>query len=265
MKKIAFLFLLIDNPNFQDIWNYYFLNADPEKYTIYIHPKNVDNHTWKPDKIINNIVHTEWGKIVNAYLQLFKSALQDSDNYFFVTISESCIPIKTFNIFYDDVIKNDISLVKTLRVTRYDYYQRLSDNIRNKYKNNIIKHYARMCLKRDIVERLINTDMTDFISMHVGDEFFLTSIYPFLYKDFPVTFDDWKSVKDKLDKINKKITLYKEKGLSTSDLEKEYGDIAKNPKTFNKLTKKDLKLIKTCQSYFFRKFSKDSDVNKYLL
>jgi hypothetical protein len=35
MKKIAFLFLIIDNPNFPEIWDKY-LDGNEDKYTIYI-------------------------------------------------------------------------------------------------------------------------------------------------------------------------------------------------------------------------------------
>ncbi len=38
MKKIAFLFLVLDNPNFPKLWDSYF-KGHTDKYTIYIHPK----------------------------------------------------------------------------------------------------------------------------------------------------------------------------------------------------------------------------------
>ena len=46
MKKIAFLFLIYDIINFEDIWNIFFLNVDTNKYNIYIH--------YKHDKLLIN-------------------------------------------------------------------------------------------------------------------------------------------------------------------------------------------------------------------
>jgi hypothetical protein len=39
MKKIAFLFLIYDIINLEELWNKFFLNVDKNKYTIYIHYK----------------------------------------------------------------------------------------------------------------------------------------------------------------------------------------------------------------------------------
>ena len=67
MKKIAFLFLIIDNPNFPTIWNKYF-RGNSSKYNIYIHPKYPENTTWKKKNIIKNLKETQWGFIVEAYI-----------------------------------------------------------------------------------------------------------------------------------------------------------------------------------------------------
>ena len=40
MKKIAFLFLIYDVINQEELWNSFFSNIDPNKYSIYIHYKN---------------------------------------------------------------------------------------------------------------------------------------------------------------------------------------------------------------------------------
>lgn len=272
MKKIAFMFLLIDNPHFQDIWDYYFSTIDPTLYNIYIHPKYPDKHTWKRDKIISNIVETGWGYIVNAYLQLFKEALKDPDNYYFLTISESCIPIKTFKSLQQFLFDNNISIVQNMRPSRYDMDVRVSKELKNKYPT-ILKHYARMCLTRDIVNKLVSSDnINDFINMHVGDEFFLTSIYPFPYLSFAITHDDWESINKIKKYIKNKIKhLYVKQEKYNQDLtdkikllQDEYNDVAKNPKTFSKLSKKDIELIKNSKSFFFRKFSKDSNIKNYI-
>ena len=100
MKKIAFLFLILDNPNFPKIWNSYFRN-NKNKYSIYIHPKFPEKTVWKKKNIIQNLHETSWGFITEAYLELLKEAYKDPNNYKFITISESCVPIQSFDKFYN--------------------------------------------------------------------------------------------------------------------------------------------------------------------
>lgn len=265
-KKIAFLFLTLDNVNFVNIWDYYF-KGNEDKINIYIHPKYPENVIWKKEHIIKNLKETSWGCIVNAYKSLFKIALQDKDNYKFVTISESCVPIKPFNQFYKDVINDPRSWIKLLRIKYYDFEVRLSDEIiKTIGKKNLIKHYARMCLSRHHIKKLLynNEKLNLFIKMHVGDEFFLSSITPLHnFKDCAVTFDDWGYVKKQLrlikDEMKKSTDDFKIK-----ELQEKYNNIAKNPKNIVILSKEDLNNIKTCKSYFYRKFDKDSDIEKYI-
>lgn len=276
-KKIAFLFLTIDNPNFPDIWDNFF-KGNEDKINVYIHPKYPNAHTWKPECIIDNLQPTGWGFIVDAYMELFKTAIKNKDNYKFITISESCIPIKPFKTLYNDIIKNNIStaLIKIMKISYYDYKARLSDDIKNKFKNHLIKHYARMCLTRYHIDKLIlnKSKVKIFSKMHVGDEFFLSSITPLdRYKDFAITFDDWEYVeKLKKDIKNQIRILYEEQEKNNNtkntskilELKKHFDDIAKNPKTIKIVSQEDLNNMKTTESYFYRKFDKNSDIRDYI-
>jgi hypothetical protein len=47
-------------------------------------------------------------------------------------------------------------------------------------------------------------------------------------------------------------------------LQEKYNDIAKNPKTIIILSNEDLHNIKTTKSFFYRKFDKKSDIEKYI-
>ena len=85
MKKIAFLFLTLDNPNFPKIWNSYF-RGHKDKYSIYIHPKFPEKVTWKKKDIIHNLHETAWGFITRSYIELLKEAFKDSDNYKFIIL-----------------------------------------------------------------------------------------------------------------------------------------------------------------------------------
>lgn len=276
-KKIAFLFLIIDNPNFPQIWDYYF-KGNEDKYNIYIHPKYPKSHTWKPDKIIENLQPTGWGFIVDAYMELFKTARKDPSNIKFVTISESCLPIKPFNVFYKFVIEEipNKSLIKMMKISHYDYNVRLSNEIKKKFKNHLIKHYARMCLSYVHVDNLIlqEKNVKIFGKMHVGDEFFLSTITPIKnYLNIAVTFDDWEYVDILKKNIKNEIKLLYDEQESNSNinnfdkikiLKNKFDDIAKNPKTIIIVDEEDLKNIKSTDSFFYRKFDKKSDITKYI-
>ena len=255
MKKIAFLFLTLDNPNFPNIWNNYFKNHK-DKYNIYIHPKYPDKLTWKKKCMIKNLKQTAWGFITEAEIELLKEAYKDKDNYKFVTISESCIPTQSFDTFYNETINDPRSWIKIMKISIYDQEARL------KVKGNFIKHYARFCLNREHVKILLNKDLSFFHKMQVGDEFFLSSLYPLKnYKDFAVTYDDWDWTNQQKEIIKNKMKKVKndEEYLK---LKEEFNNIAKSPKTIINV-EEDLDKIKKCKSYFYRKFGKGSNIEKY--
>jgi hypothetical protein len=295
IMKIAFLFLLIDNPHFPELWDEYFKNNE-DKYNLYIHPKYPDKHTWRPNNVIHNIQETAWGFITKAYIELFKEAYKNKENVKFITISESGVPIKSFDIFYNNCLNKeniDKSWIKLMKIRKYDYEARLLahiNSIKESHKKmfipnskNIIKHYARFCLRRKDVKKLLIANeegkMEFFNTMHVGDEFFLSVITPLNkenYVDYSVTFDDWDYVKNEVKKINElikqaydsiendKITS-KEKNkylIQIEELTSLKQSIGKNPKTIVDVTE-DLENIKNVDSYFYRKFSKTSNISEY--
>ena len=282
MKKIAFLFLIIDNPNFCDIWDKY-LNGYENKYNIYIHPKYPDKHTWRPHNIIKNLKETGWGFITEAYIELFKESFKNKDNYKFITISESCIPIKTFDSFYDTVTNDNLSWIKQMNIKTWDLNERLlkhmqNDTIKNIFKPNIktiFKHYARFCLNREHTKKIIELEKENklifYHKMHVADEFFLSCLYPLTnYKDFVVIYDDWDFVLNEIIYINKLIKesyeLQESKNIDMTDdikhLKELKNDVAKNPKTIIDVVP-DLNKMIHSTSFFYRKFSKNSNINKY--
>ena len=105
--KIAFLFLTYDDINNEDVWQSFFKNADPNDYNIYIHSKNKGSVLSAFNKYkIANTIDTAWGDIslVKAQNLLLTEALKDENNQFFILLSNSCIPFKTF-----DNIKQNLS------------------------------------------------------------------------------------------------------------------------------------------------------------
>lgn len=279
MYKIAFLFLILDNPNFPRIWDSYF-SGNEDNISVYIHPKFPNRNTWRNGNVIDDIQPTEWGFIISAYLALLAAAYEDPKNTKFIFVSESCLPIKSFKAMYSRVMADKSeSFVKKMKVKRYDLENRITPNIVENLKSGmLIKHYARMCLSRNHVKQLLykyNAPLLNlFKEMHVGDEFFLSTISPMQNcTSFAIVYDDWDSIEIEKTGIKGSIkTLYeKQEGDSDFDcsyaisaLRKHYDDISKNPKTIYKLSESDKESIKNTRSFFYRKFSKSSDVETFI-
>lgn len=273
MKKIAFLFLTICDINFPKIWNKYLKN-NKQKYTIYIHAKYTDKVSWHADDVLAKIHKTEWGFITRAYLELMKKAYDDTDNYKFITISESCVPIQSFTQLYNSATTDPDSWISKMHISKYDKEARLSKTENRPI--NIIKHSARFCLNREHVKQLLDREsqLEYFHNMHVGDEFFLSVLSPIKhYKNFAITFDDWdyvekqkQEIKIKIQKLYEKQEKIKDKRINYNSeiktLQNKFQDIAKNPKTIISV-ENDLMRIKKCQSFFYRKFSQDANIDKY--
>lgn len=274
MHKIAFLFLTIDNPHFPKLWDSYF-RGNKEKYSLYIHPKNREKVTWKNKNIIKNLQETEWGFIVHAYIELFRDAYQDPKNQKFVTISESDVPIQRFSKFYDECMSDDRSWIKFKKIKNYNWKERINKQPKKDRPKHFIKHLARFCLNREHVKQLLQKNkeqqLAFFYNMHVGDEFFLSVLYPIHnVRNFAVTYDDWDYVNIELQKIKdnkKKLYELQEKNgknysHSLKELQNLYNQIAKNPKSITNV-RDDLEFIKQCPSYFYRKFTKKSNISDY--
>ena len=274
MQQIAFLFLTIDNPHFPKLWNSYF-RGHKNKYSIYIHPKYMDKVTWKSKNIIKNLQETEWGYIVHAYIELFRCAYENPNNQKFVTISESDVPIQSFEQFYEDCINDPRSWIKFKKIKKYNWDERIGKQPLKNRPTHFIKHLARFCLNREHVGQLLQKNKEQqlefFYNMHVGDEFFLSVLYPLKnVRNFEVTYDDWNYVEKELQKIKEEKRKYyeiqektgKDKSTEITKLQNKYNNIAKNPKSITNV-QDDLEFIKKCNSYFYRKFTKNSNIELY--
>lgn len=105
MKKIAFLFLIYDTINHEDLWNIFFKNVDSNKYNIYIHYKNNTQLKYFERYKLNQCAETSYGNISIVYAQnvLLNAAMTDPENTHFVFLSNSCIPLKNFDYIYNNL------------------------------------------------------------------------------------------------------------------------------------------------------------------
>ena len=234
--KIAFLFLVINDINFPTIWDNYF-RGNEGKYSVYCHPKNPENVVtpWLRDNIVPHLVETSWGYITNAYFTLLYEALKDPLNQKFIVISESCLPLRSFDALYNKLTHDEVetSYIRFWEITPYDLRERLMNQDRYSYMiekfGKFTKHYARFCLSRYHVLKLFGlreepnfkkhpvyeTDkaINFFNRMHVGDEFFLTLLKPTPGRDyienFEITYDEWDWVRERQFFLNDKIAELK--------------------------------------------------------
>jgi hypothetical protein len=109
MKSIAFCFLIYDKINHEKLWHTFFENVDPRKYTIHIHFKHDHPLQYFEKYKLKYCVQTDYADIslVHAQNRLLESAIENkSENMHFIFLSNSCIPIKSFDFIYSHLDDN---------------------------------------------------------------------------------------------------------------------------------------------------------------
>lgn len=194
MKKIALLFLTCGDLNQPKIWNKFI----DSRYNIY-------NHCKHPEKIkegplyntqITNTIDTHWGTwtIVQATLNLLTEALKNQENYKFVLISESCIPICSSNEIYNFLTKDDHSYIYAYKANleRFNY---LLDPAYIS-KDSFTKQSQWMTLNRELASFAVQKqhELLNYYKMFSPDEHFFVNLflkYNLPFKNQELTFCDW--------------------------------------------------------------------------
>ena len=157
-KKIAFCFLIYDEINHEELWYDFFKNIDPNKYNIYIHyKKNVPLKYFEEFKL-PYCIDTKYADVslIHAMNLLFRTAYEkDSNNYKFVMLSNSCIPLKNFNYIYDFLTKDNYSYFNKGYTNIPHFKLILQQYIDPKY---VDKSYQWNILNRNLVEILAYVD-----------------------------------------------------------------------------------------------------------
>ena len=107
--KIAFLFLIYNSINQEDLWSQFFENVDPEKYSIHIHYKSNKKLKHFEDHKLSKCIRTKYAhvSIIHAHNALIQSALEDPANTKFINLSQACIPLKPFDDIYSALTKDN--------------------------------------------------------------------------------------------------------------------------------------------------------------
>ncbi|KAL0727011.1 hypothetical protein Bca4012_023104 [Brassica carinata] len=115
-SKIAFLFLTPGTLPFEKLWDEFFKGHEG-KFSVYIHPSKerpVHISRYFSDREIHSD-EVAWGRIsmVDAEKRLLVNALEDPDNQHFVLLSESCIPLHSFDYTYRYLLYSNISFIES--------------------------------------------------------------------------------------------------------------------------------------------------------
>jgi len=286
MKKIALLFLTIDNHNKPNIWELFFKNSK-SNYNIYCHPKYPDktSDSFLKDNIIPRLSETKWGKLVLGYYELLNEAIKNKDNYKFVFVSNSCIPLKNSEYIYNELTKDDCTYIDSdNKMTKWDVENRF-----NKFKsqlntfgineNNYIKHSGWFVLNRYHSELLIRKQeqFKFFNKIPAGDEHFLSILKANNMKltNNTITYVEWN--KEAYPNYMKfKTQLWKKYDSSSNTMDKKQilklinsekkkaMDISSHPITFKIITKDHLNDLDKNNYLFIRKIAKESDISSVI-
>lgn len=229
-KYVALLFLTYSDIQFKDLYADYF-----KRCNVYIHPKYGDLVSKENQKyIIENVVNTEWGKhgIVDATVELLKSAFSNINNKYFILLSEDSCPLysadKLFSFLNTECNLSHFSRTSTIGTTRIL-------NGSTEKNGQIYKASQWFCLTRDDVNKII-TSYTHFkivgkITNSAPDEYYLFTLLKhyrnggYKYKESNFMHTEWT------EEMNMKM----------------------HPAIFNRLPYNTVREIKEGHSFFIRK------------
>jgi len=154
MRKLAFCFLIYDIINHEELWNLFFRNVDKNKYTIYIHYKTHKPLLYFENYKLKNCIPTNYEDqtIPLAYNVLFRDAYCDEQNYKFIIVSGSCVPMKSFDYIYNQITDNNYGYFNiSPQIQCFPNCTPLLSYIDRKY---ISKSHNWFILNRKLVEKL---------------------------------------------------------------------------------------------------------------
>lgn len=109
MKVLGLCFLIYDKINHEELWHNWLRNVDEKKYKIYIHYKNDMKLKYFEKYKLDNCIQTKYADItlVHGHNILFRKAYDDGC-YKIISLSQACIPLKSFDYVYDFLTKDNM-------------------------------------------------------------------------------------------------------------------------------------------------------------
>lgn len=181
MKKIGFCFLIYDIINQEDLWNMFFKDIDTNKYSIYIHYKMNKPLKYFEKYKLTNCIETKYCDvtIIHAHNLLFKKALEEGCDKI-ISLSQACIPLKSFDYIYDFLTKDDLCHFNL--VPQIACFPRCNSLLNYYSKNTIQKSSNWFIINRKICDLIVSYDKTlinaEYSNIYCPEEhYFITLIF----------------------------------------------------------------------------------------
>jgi hypothetical protein len=208
MKKIAFCFLIYDSINQEELWNLFFQHVDKNMYEIYIHYKCNKPLKYFEKHKLDSCIKTRYADVslIHAHNLLFKKAYDDGCCKI-ISLSQACIPFKSFEYIYNFLTKDDFAHFNI--ASQSQCFPR-ADRLLNYYDKNVIQKSANwFILNRKTAASVLSCDKqqinNEYGSIYAPEEhYFITNIFynnlqdelittPNLAND-ATTFTNWKDM-----------------------------------------------------------------------
>ena len=240
--KIAFLFLVVNGIFHEPCWVEYFKNHH-DRCTIYVHSKKgVPTTSFFKQFELDKRIATTWHNTMKAQIELLRVALQDPANEKFIFLSESTIPLQSFESGYSYLLSHPFS---EFRVFPNRHTERHYHSIK---KENVYKNSQWIILNRKHAEMMV-ADST-MINM-------ITS-YPFDNEHYPSTFLASHHVLEEIVQHDCTFVLWPEDSADSAHPHM-FNDLSSDPYTDFLVQE-----ILTRNSLFARKFSNTCDVTSLI-
>jgi len=138
-KKVAFLFMLMKDIDWPQIWDRFFSEARREEYSIYLHRALVLKNNMHPPPLplaehgakAIPWVETEWCGLMGVELALLSAAMEDVNNQQFVFVSQDAVPLKDFRYVYHNLIQTTPERSKFCFASKAKYVYAVHEQLYN--------------------------------------------------------------------------------------------------------------------------------------
>ena len=247
-KKIAFCFLIYDKINHEELWDQFFKNVDKNKYNIYVHYKWDNPLKFFEKYKLKNSIETKYAdtSLIHAMNLLIKKSYDDGC-YKIIILSQSCIPIKSFNYIYSFLTKNDKSY---FNITDKNIFPRCNPVLKYYSKELIKKSSNWFILNRKIVNMVLSKSKNEIDNIWNNvvspeEHYYITEVYN--------------------NNLNSEIITTQNLGIGAttftnwSDIDYKFKDSLESypkgrPKNYTSISEEELKYLLNSNSLFARKF-----------
>lgn len=259
--KIALLFLCENDIHQLELWEKFLQNATPGTFNVYTHcyKKEGVTQAFVERHHVPRTVPSGWGKIGDLVKYMLSYALeQDSENYKFVLVSDSTIPIKPPDEVHRFLTQDERSLVNYLeQTTDTEQGKFFIDMMCQRYIYNLrtIPHFLiHVPLRHWYYNETWVVYNREHAKLLASDE-----LYVVLFRKAYVSDENYPafmlSLTGQLEDVNNVATTF----VNWSEAPKEG---PRHPKTYDTVTRDQLRDMRQSPGHLFaRKFSKVCDLS----